>query len=216
MNGTETISDIDGNVYSTIRIGKQVWTVENLRTTRYTDGTKIPWVIQGSQWKRLSTPAFCYYNNRDNHKNKYGALYNWHAVRGGRIAPEGWHVPHPREWDELETYLTNSDYNLDRERKRREIAKSLAATTDWESNPLENAVGWELILNNRTGFTALPGGYRLDDGKFLGYGTVCCFWDSMGIDELDARLHSLLSGECWLNCQYRRKKFGASVRLLRD
>src|SRR5665647_1584626 len=88
----QTVKDIDGNVYHTVKIGTQVWMVENLKTTKYNDGTSIPNIIDGTTWSNLTTPGFCFYNNDAANKNIYGALYNWYTVNTGKLAPTGWHV----------------------------------------------------------------------------------------------------------------------------
>ncbi len=81
---TTTVTDIDGNVYNTVTIGTQVWMVENLKVTKYNDGTAIPLVT--TTWVGLLTPAYCYYDNDEAmHKNTYGALYNWYAVNTGKL-----------------------------------------------------------------------------------------------------------------------------------
>ena len=100
-----TATDIDGNVYHTVTIGTQIWMVENLKTTRYNDGSPIPFVTDSSSWSNLTTPGYCWYNNDTTNKNTYGALYNWFAVNTGKLAPTGWHVPTDDEWTTLTTYL---------------------------------------------------------------------------------------------------------------
>ena len=83
-----TVTDADGNVYHTITIGTQTWTVENLRTTKYNDGTAIPNVTNTTSWRNLTTPGYCWYNNDSTtYKATYGALYNWYAVNTGKLAP---------------------------------------------------------------------------------------------------------------------------------
>ena len=62
--GSATVMDADGNVYHTVTIGNQVWTVENLLTTKYNDGTAIPIVKDSAAWRALKTPGYCYYNNK--------------------------------------------------------------------------------------------------------------------------------------------------------
>ena len=126
-----TVTDIDGNVYTTVTIGTQTWTVENLRVTRYNDGTAIPHVKDSSAWFNLTSPGYCYYSN-DSASNafKYGALYNWHAVGTGKLAPAGWHVPTVEEWTELENYLVLNGYNWNGTTDTTDtnrIAKSMAA-----------------------------------------------------------------------------------------
>ena len=100
-----TITDIDGNVYRTIRIGDQEWMSENLKTTRYNDGQPIPNITDNSQWVNLTTPGYCWYNNNLSNKEIYGGLYNWYAVSAGNLAPEGWHVPSEAEWVSLIQFL---------------------------------------------------------------------------------------------------------------
>ena len=96
------VTDINGNVYHTVMIGNQVWMVENLKTTKYKDGTAIPNVTDNNAWSALSTPAYCWYNNdAATYKSTYGALYNWYAVNTGKLAPAGWHVATDAEWTKL-------------------------------------------------------------------------------------------------------------------
>ena len=109
------VTDIDGNVYQTVIIGDQEWTAENLKVTKYRDGTSITNVTDSSSWRALTTEAYCIYNNNaSNEGETYGALYNWYAVVDSRnIAPEGWHVPTDSEWKELEMYLGMSQSEAD-------------------------------------------------------------------------------------------------------
>ena len=101
-----TVTDIDGNVYHTVTIGTQTWMVENLKTTKYNDGTAIPLVTDSTAWLNLTTPGYCWYNNdAATYKNTYGALYNWFTVNTSKLAPSGWHVPTDAEWTTLITYL---------------------------------------------------------------------------------------------------------------
>jgi hypothetical protein len=93
------VSDIDGNTYQTVKIGKQVYTTENLNVTKYRNGDIIPEVTDQTQWANLTTGAWCYYNNDPANGPIYGKLYNWYAVKDPRgLAPEGWHIPSNTEW----------------------------------------------------------------------------------------------------------------------
>jgi uncharacterized protein (TIGR02145 family) len=105
-----TVTDTDGNVYQTVRIGNQVWMAENLRVTKYNDGSAITLDTSGNNMDNATTPKYCYYNNTTNADSikKYGALYNWYVVSPAnpkKIAPAGWHVPTDSEWTVLEKYL---------------------------------------------------------------------------------------------------------------
>lgn len=103
--GQTFIADADGNTYKIIKIGDQVWTAENLRTTRYNDGTEIPLVTDYTAWTNLTTPAYAWTNNDIGNKSVYGALYNWFAVKTCKLCPSGWHVPTDAEWTILENHL---------------------------------------------------------------------------------------------------------------
>ncbi|MFZ4572381.1 MAG: fibrobacter succinogenes major paralogous domain-containing protein [Bacteroidales bacterium] len=101
-----TTTDVDGNLYHSVTIGTQVWMDENLKTTKYNDGSSIPLVTDSIAWINMTTPGYCWYhNNAAAYKNTYGALYNWYAVNTGKLAPTGWHVPTDAEWTILVAYL---------------------------------------------------------------------------------------------------------------
>ena len=116
--GAATVTDIDNNTYTTVQIGTQCWMRENLRTTRYADGTSIP---MGNSISETS----CRYAPDDNKSKvtKYGYLYNWPAMMHGSrssdsnpsgvqgICPDGWHVPSDAEWTQLTNYVSSqSEY----------------------------------------------------------------------------------------------------------
>jgi len=90
------VTDIDGNVYRTLIIGTKVWMAENLKTTRYNDGTSIPYATEDATWSTLTTGAYCHYENNI----IYARQYNWYAVNTGKLAPKGWHIPTINEWEE--------------------------------------------------------------------------------------------------------------------
>ena len=150
-----TVTDKDGNVYHTVAIGTQTWMVENLKTTKYNDGTAIPNVTDYTQWSNLSTGAYCWYNNDSNNKSIYGALYNFYAVNTGKLAPKGWHVPSDDELTILSNYLGGSAV----------AGGKLKSTTGW-INPNTGAT-------NSSGFTALPAGWwNLNDSNINGFNAV--------------------------------------------
>jgi uncharacterized protein (TIGR02145 family) len=221
------VTDVDGNSYSAIQIGDQVWTVENLRTTKYNDGSAMLHNISWSAWDSCyykKSGAYCFNNNSTNTDTitKYGALYNWYAVSSNKLAPKGWHVPSYNEWIKLQDYLIANGFNYDGTTEGNKIGKSMAAATDWKttdgagknySTPGE--VGYDLSKNNSSGFSALPGGYCI--GGFSGTGDQGWWWNSTAIDNSYAWCCYLWSGNWTFRTNTKNEKIsGCSVRLVRD
>ncbi len=186
---TTPLIDIDGNSYNIIRIGTQVWMKENLKTTKYNDGTVIPNITDNTAWAALKTGAYSNYDNIPNNSNTYGRIYNWYAVdnnaatkvasNGGKnVCPTGWHVPTDAEWTTLTTYLTDNGYGYGGSGD--DIGKSMASTSGWTSDPLAGDVGNDQASNNSSGFTAFPSGLRNLYGAYLGIGSVGYWWSSTG------------------------------------
>jgi uncharacterized protein (TIGR02145 family) len=223
-NGTVpgVINDADGNEYHTVKIGGQVWTAENLRTTRYNDGSPIPLVTDSSRWNSLTTPAYCYYANTSNADSikLFGALYNWYAVNTKKLAPKGWHVPDTSDWKKLQDFLIKNGYNWDGKTSGNRVAKSLAAKTGWivphSDTGYAGLIQNNLAINNKSGFSALPGGQRSrqQDFRHLGYNG---FWWSASEDSaLYAYDRCLSYQEDDLVKSNHYKSNGQSVRLIRD
>jgi uncharacterized protein (TIGR02145 family)/uncharacterized repeat protein (TIGR02543 family) len=167
-----TVSDASGNVYHQVKIGNQVWTMENLMTTKYTDNTDIPKDTSAATWGTGTTGKFCYYGNTTNPDSikKFGALYNWYTISPTnvkKIAPAGWHVPSDAEWDTLQNWLIANKYNWDEITSGNKIGKSMAAKTDWSTSSTIGAIGNSLETNNKSGFSALPSGSRYGSGVFV-------------------------------------------------
>ena len=209
-----TVTDIDGNVYHTVTIGTQVWMVENLKTTKYNDGTNIPLVTDGAEWVYLTTGAYCWYNNDISYKNPYGALYNWYTVNTGKLAPIGWHVPTDDEWTTLTTYLTNNGFGY--EGSGTDIAKSMAATSGWNTYLTPGGVGNDQASNNSSGFTALPGGVRDGSGTCYDIGSGGYWWSSTDTELAYALFRYVGSWDSLVNRIGTTKVLGFSVRCLRD
>lgn len=192
-----TVSDADGNAYDTVRIGTQTWMVQNLKTTKYNDGTAIPAAAAVSaDWPNTITPSYCWYDNDASNKDTYGALYNWYAVNTGKLAPTGWHIPSSAEFDLLRSFLGGLSYA---EPKMME-----AGTTHWTAN--------SALVTNSSGFTALPGGYRWS--TFTGKGTMACWWTSM-TNGASSSWYKSLSGYL-LSTNSAVKAYGMSVRCVKD
>ncbi|HEY6915650.1 MAG TPA: fibrobacter succinogenes major paralogous domain-containing protein [Paludibacter sp.] len=205
---TSIVTDADGNVYNTVTIGTQTWMVENLKTTKYNDGTSIPLVANASSWSTSTTPAYCWYANDAANKNKYGALYNGYAISTGKLAPTGWHIATDAEWTTLENYIgVNTG-------KSGTVTKALSATTDWTTSTSPGAIGNDLSINNSSGFTALPGGIRDNTGIYDMVGTDCYYWTSTGTTTLSYRNFNYQKYTITKNTKARN--FGYSVRCIKD
>lgn len=209
-NATSTLTDIEGNVYKTLLIGNQTWMVENLKTTKYKDGTAIPLVTDGMAWSRLTTAAYCFSNNDAANKNTYGALYNWYAVKTAKLAPAGWHVATDAEWTTLENYVST---NLG---VSGTVAKALAATTIWTSSTNKGAIGNDLKLNNTSGFTALPIAERDYSGTFGTIGGYAAWWTSTEYNAAEAWYRNVFYTDGYLVRWHNTKNYGYSVRCVKD
>jgi uncharacterized protein (TIGR02145 family) len=204
------LTDIDGNVYQTIKIGKQWWMAENLKVAHYCNGDPIPNVTDDSIWTVLSTGAYCLYNNDSTTiAEKFGPLYNWYAVDEIRkIAPIGWHVPTDEEWKKLEIYLGMSQDDADNSGWRgTDEGKKLKATNEWMNDDYET---------NESGFSALPGGYRENfHGAYLDIGHIGTWWSATESNSAIWSRSLSGSGSNILR-YYSYKRTGISVRLVRD
>tara|TARA_Y100001933_G_scaffold37624_1_gene33215 strand:+ start:433 stop:1185 length:753 start_codon:yes stop_codon:yes gene_type:complete len=150
------VNDIDGNAYESVIIGDQEWMAENLRTTKYNDGSLIPNVKEDKQWVELETGAWCHYNNDSRNEGAYGKLYNWYAAENENLCPVGWHVPTDDEWRILRNYLTANGYAENE-------GKVLKSTSGWKRrNITSTGIGTDYY-----GWNGLPGGIRsYVDGRF--------------------------------------------------
>ncbi len=212
-----TVTDIDGNVYHEVTIGTQTWMVENLKTTKYRNGDAIPYVADNATWSALTSGAQAAYNNDAANATKYGLLYNWYAVADSRnIAPTGWHVPTDAEWTTLENYLIANGYNFDGRTTYNNIAKSLAATTDWYTSTGIGNIGNDLTQNNTSGFSALPGGYRYLNGQFYYLLSFSNWWSSSASSATTAWYRNLASYEASSYYSTEGKANGFSVRCIKD
>jgi uncharacterized protein (TIGR02145 family) len=209
------VQDVEGNVYNTIKIGYenggQVWMTENLRTTKYNDGTAIPLVTDETDWLNLTTPGYCYYNNDpEGYSVPYGALYNYYVVADTsslNVCPEGWHVPTDAEWTTLSTYLGGESV----------AGGKMKETGTFYWTYWDEGSG----ATNETDFSGLPGGVRSDLGgsDFAAIGTLGEWWSSTEAEipgfEI-AYLRRLSYADYSLMQSWVVKTAGLSVRCLRD
>lgn len=225
VTDTTILKDIDGNVYSKVKIGQQTWMAENLKTTKLNDGTAIPLLDVDSNWYSTSLPAYCWFNNdKISYSNTFGALYNWYTVNTGKLCPLGWHVPTDNDWSILEIYLQNSGYNYDgstdtdNDRStNNKIAKSLASIQNWTTSSIPGAVGNTdyILYRNKSSFNAIPAGLRSSMGVF-GYNNSSTYLWSSSAYNAYAWGRYLYFGNVNLVRDYYDKLRGMSVRCMKD
>jgi uncharacterized protein (TIGR02145 family) len=206
-----SVSDIDGNTYKTIKIGTQTWMAENLKTTKYNDGTPISLVEDDRQWMTSGSASGCYswLNNKGaKFKDTYGAFYNWRAVNSYRLCPTGWHVPNNEEWTTLSSSLGGA-LNLGDKMKE-------TGGLHWINTGTKTT--------NESGFTALPAGYRNFSGAFLpvtyvGYwqGSEAYWWSStVASNQTLAYYQAFYYNSSTLLLGSWRIEMGHSVRCMKD
>jgi uncharacterized protein (TIGR02145 family) len=157
--------DGDYNIYPVVTIGTQVWMAENLKTTKYNDAaTAIPNVTDAT-WSGLSTAAYCDYSNVPTYSTTYGRMYNWYAIattNPKKVCPALWHVATNADWTTLSTFLGGVSAAGGKLKE--------TGTAHWTS-PNTGAT-------NETGFTAIGGGYRAQDGSYGLLGAYGFWWTS--------------------------------------
>jgi uncharacterized protein (TIGR02145 family) len=223
---SNNITDIDGNVYKTIRIGNQTWLAENYRVTRFNDGTPIPRVTDSVAWQKLTTPGFCFYGNTTNQDTikRFGALYNWHCVNTPGFVPPGWHVPTDVDWEELQNTLIKNGFNWDGVKRGNHVAKAIAAQSGWKPFGIKGMPGNEMQDNNKSGFNGVAAGFRHDSRDLVNwypeYQAIrhkAAWWSATEITESIASVYVigfcvdyLIKYHQWL------KTCGYSIRLVKD
>lgn len=202
---TYAVTDADGNGYYSVTIGTQVWLTQDLKTTKYNDGTSIPNVTDATAWGSLVTGAYCNYNNSNDENliRTYGRLYNWYAVNTGKLAPEGWHVPTNNDFYALINYL-GGDLVAGGKLKESGTSHWLAPNTG---------------ASNETSYSALPSGYRGSvDFPFQGMGSGVFYWSSYdpGIYIKYVNVIVLRHNDATAQMFVTSKPFGLAVRLIKD
>lgn len=197
----DPLTDFDGNLYKTVKIGNQTWMAENLKTTKLNDGTPISLVKGENEWRESTTPGFCWYNNDEaSFKDTYGALYNWYSAATGKLCPAGWHIPEKQEWILLGEFLIDSTKAGGKLKE--------AGTSHWLT-PNKGA-------DNSSGFTALGAGIRYFEGTFASNLSYTGIWSFSETEHDEAWYISLFYAEAGLSLDHRNKKYGFSVRCLKD
>ena len=226
--GTSTINDIDNNSYNTVEIGTQCWTKENLKVTKYNDGTLIP--LDATQtsssdgtsliWQNWDVGRYTIYANETNsgpNVTNYGFLYNWYAAKGvvttgsttyKNLCPAGWHVPTDAEWSTLIQRIDNT---------------ALATTTGNQSTTAgalmkENSTLWtgSAPRTNTSDFTGRPAGYRDNVGSFEDVRSFTFFWSATDDGSINGGFRGLNfnTGNVFRN--FANKSYGYSIRCLKN
>lgn len=194
LRATNTIID-----NSQVQIGNQIWTTKNLNVTRYRNGDIIPQVQDANIWSNLTSGAWCYYNNSTANGTIYGKLYNWYAVNDPRgLAPQGWHIPSDSEIVALMTFLGGGT----------SAGGPMKATILWNTP--------NVGATNSSGFKGFPGGNRRDNGEFAEINISGIWWESNSVTSTQAKNFSLAWSDNYLSRQSDHKRYGISVRCIKD
>ena len=221
------VTDIDGNIYASVTNCGLTFTKQNLNVSKYSDGTPIPQVTDPTQWENLTTGAWCYYQNNTANGPVYGKLYNWYAVAGiydaasaanpalrKKLAPTGWHVSNDADWSSLINCL---DPNADGGNTFNTAGGKMKST-----GTLQAGTGlWQepnTAATNESGFSGLPAGARNSNGPFTNIGYLGLWWSSSEANTSNAWYRGLDrgSGSAYVNSNSLSKKYGFSVRCVKD
>ncbi len=203
--GTSTVADSDGNEYNTVLIGNQCWMKDNLKTTKYRDGSNIPNETNNAAWVNLTSGAYCWYNNSISFKDSYGALYNWYATssatNGGKnLCPDGWRVATDADYTTLTTYLGGTVVSGGKMKETGYL---------YWNQPNTGAT-------NESGFSARGGGSRVYNGTFSSMGTYCWLWTASEQQGSFAYLRNMFHNATNIGRGSINKNNGQSVRCLKE
>jgi uncharacterized protein (TIGR02145 family) len=203
LNTSDTSQVLQESIYdgSEVKIGDQVWMAENLNVEVFSNGEPILEAKTATEWNDAAKnhkPAWCYYDNDAKNGTKFGKLYNFYAVTDPRgLAPKGWHVASHEEWITLTGFLGSP------------AGGKLKKDSGWDHD------GWEGNGNNSSGFNGLPGGVRIEDGKFLSLNSYGYFWTSTECD-LTTGYGRMLAVYDDVDRDESSKSNGESVRCIKD
>ena len=200
------ITDKSGNSYQIKTIGSQIWTISNLETTKFDDGSNIDLIQDDLLWGSTATSAYCKYTN-------YGKLYNYYAVIDSRkLCPTGWHVSSDNDWKTLELFLGMSQEQVD--------ATGLRGTI--EGGALKSVLisneGWNFPnvgATNSSGFSALGAGYRSNNGILTNQNISANFWTNTEFNSQTVWGRSLSASNDHISRVAVDKGYGLSVRCVK-
>jgi uncharacterized protein (TIGR02145 family) len=227
-----TVIDIDGNIYNTVKIGNQTWIAENLKTTRYADGTPITNISGNALWDLLgdNEKAYCWYNDSIKYKNSHGAYYTWAAAMNGAastsnivqgVCPTGWHIPTPADQVGLGSQLGQNGYIYDGSTTGNvfnKVAKAIAIDNDWTSSTVEGSVGNTdyPTMRNKAGYNAYPSGYRNPSGDFTLFKNSAVWPISLETSPSSVYSTKLNYNSADIESSNSTKSSGLTVRCIKD
>ncbi|MFN8280307.1 MAG: FISUMP domain-containing protein [Saprospiraceae bacterium] len=189
-----TVLDSENNQYDIVTIGDQCWMKTNVNLE-----SGIAKINDFNEWSSTQSPAWCYYENDVNNGPKYQKLYNWYAVKSGKLCPQGWHIPTMAEWEKLIKFLGGDSLAL---------AAMIKNDPLWKAGTTPN--------NNQSQFSALPGGRRQENGSFIYEGTDAYFWASDESSPGSTQAILLRAKESAIFRLQWKKIHGFSCRCLKD
>jgi uncharacterized protein (TIGR02145 family) len=205
-----TVTDIEGNVYNTVKIGDQWWMAENLKVSRFNDGTEINLIdnTNNEEWENTNLPSYSTINNGTS-----GYLYNGNVVRSEKsIAPEGWHIPSDEEWRKMESYIGMKSSEVNATGFRGENEAGLLTS--------KNSTGWPaagvLFGTDDFGFDARPGGCRIVDGRINIFNTTAFWWAKDTINNGEGWYRYIDVYESRIFRQTTYNEYGMSIRCVKD
>jgi len=202
-----TVTDIDGNVYTTVSIGSQCWMQENLATETYNNGDPIPGNLDAATWTSTTSGAQAVHSGVAANKAIYGLLYNWYAVNDARgLCPTGWHVPTDGEWTTLTTGLGGT---------------AIAGGSMKQTGTTSSGTGLWFAPNtgatNSSGFTGLPAGTRDFTGtSYSSLSLNCDWWTSTKIGGSSPYYRQVYYNNTTVGRFLLLETYGLSVRCLKD
>jgi uncharacterized protein (TIGR02145 family) len=212
---TGTVTDVDNNVYRTVKIGDQWWMAENLKVTHYRNGEAILNLSNNTDWTNTTSGAYCVFGNNESYIEDYGLLYNGYAVEDSRnIAPESWHIPTDEDWKKLEIYLGMSEDELN--------MLGMRGTDEGGKLKEKGRIYWNPPnegVTNEYGFSARGGGSRNKPGVYEYLRMGGYWWSSTSSEALYAgtlygRFINYFSPIIWRGTYTIQA--GMSVRCIKD
>ncbi len=232
-----TVTDVDGNEYETVLIGDQLWMAENLRTTKYRDGSEIAFGLSDTEWAETEEGAYAVYphelvegiSSETEMIDMYGKLYNYWTIEDERgLCPEGWRVPTADDYDALDAYITfwGGGKEVDLESKDGSVAGNYIKSCRQANSPLGGDCNtnehprWDADITHygtdEFDFNGIPAGYRDEFGNYSGIGTHAYWWTSTEMSFAMGRWRRLINSGGWVYSGFEYKEEGYSIRCIKE